>query len=112
MRTLKTLMTAVGLAASMACFAGPLSGPYCVTGTGLGPDCKYFDEASCARAAVERHGACIDRHTGMATGASPKARYCLVGSGDSKCYFYDAPSCAKAALDQGGTCIERPRAGS
>ncbi len=108
MRTLKTLMTTVGLAASTACLAGP----FCVVATGLGADCKYYDEASCARAAVERHGACVDKSTGMATGLSRNARYCLVGGGESKCYYYDAASCAKAAQDHGGSCIERPKAGS
>jgi hypothetical protein len=104
-RTLRTLISAVGLVGSAACLAGP----YCVVGTGLGADCKYYDEASCAQAAVERHGACIDRSTGFATGFSRNSRYCLVGGGESKCTFYDAASCAKAALEHGGTCMQRPR---
>ena len=111
-RILKTLVTTVGLTASAVCVAGPLMGPYCVAITGFGQDCKYYDEASCAQAAVERHGACVDRSTGRATGLNHNARYCLVGGGDSKCYYYDAPSCAKAAQDHGGTCIERPKAGN
>src|SRR5256886_13429222 len=55
-RSLKTLMTAVGLTASAACVAGP----FCVVVTGLGQDCKYYDEGSCAQAAMERHGACVE----------------------------------------------------
>jgi hypothetical protein len=110
-RILKTLVTTVGLAASAVCVGGPLMGPYCVAVTGFGQDCKYYDEASCAQAAIERHGACIDRHTGIATGLNKDSRYCLVGAGENKCYYYDAASCAKAALDFGGTCVERPRAG-
>ena len=108
MRTLKTLMTAVGMAASTACLAGP----FCVIGSGLGTDCKYYDEAICARAAVEQHGGCVDRSSGRAIGLSHNARYCLVGGGESKCYYYDAASCAKAAQDHGGSCMERPRSGS
>jgi len=107
-RKLKTLMSAIGLAGSAACVAGP----FCVVGSGLGADCKYYDEASCARVAVERHAACIDRHTGVATGFNKDARYCLVGGGESKCYYYDAASCARAAQDHGGTCLERHRSGS
>ena len=107
-RTLKTLMTAVGLAASAACVAGP----FCVVVTGLGQDCKYYDEGSCAQAAMERHGACVDRSTGLATGFNRGARYCLVGAGDNRCEYYDAASCAKAAQDHGGTCVQRPRSGT
>src|SRR2546430_8109257 len=73
-------MTAVGLAASAACVAGP----FCVVVTGLGQDCKYYDEGSCAQAAMERHGACVDRSTGLATGFNRGARYCLVGAGESR----------------------------
>ena len=108
MRKLKTLMTAIGLAASAACVAGP----FCVVATGLGQDCKYYDEASCARVAVERGGACVDKSTGVATGVNRDARYCLVGAGESKCYYYDAAACARAAQDQGGTCLQRHRFGS
>ena len=104
MRKLKTLMTAIGMAGSAACVAGP----FCVVGTGLGPDCRYFDETSCARVAVERHGGCIDKSTGVATGLSKESRYCLLGGGETQCYYYDAASCAKAAQDHGGTCIQRP----
>ena len=108
MRKLKTLITAIALAGPTAVLAGP----FCVTGTGRGADCKYFDEASCARAAVERHGACVDRSTGVATGFSKDSRYCLVGGGESKCYYYDAASCARAAQDHGGVCLERPGSGT
>src|SRR2546430_17682530 len=90
-RSLKTLMTAVGLTASAACVAGP----FCVVVTGLGQDCKYYDEGSCAQAAMERHGACVDRSTGLATGFNRGARYCLVRAGESRCEYYDAASCAK-----------------
>jgi hypothetical protein len=107
-RKLKTLMTAIGMAGSAACLAGP----FCVVGTGLGQNCRYYDEESCARAAVEQHGACVDRSTGLAAGFNQHSRYCLVGAGDSKCYYYDAASCARAAQDHGGTCIQRRRSGT
>jgi hypothetical protein len=108
-RILKTLVTGVGLAASIAAVAGPLQGPFCVVVTGVGRDCKYYDEASCARAAIERQGACIDRSTGFGIGPNKGARYCLIGAGEAKCSYYDAASCAKAIQDFGGTCVERFR---
>ena len=108
MRKLKTLITAIAMAGPAACLAGP----FCVVGTGLGQDCRYFDEASCAQAAVARHGGCIDKSTGVATGFNRNSRYCLVGGGETKCYYYDAASCARAAKDHGGTCLERHRSGS
>jgi hypothetical protein len=104
-RKLKTLMTAIGMAGP----AAALAGPFCVVGSGLGQDCRYFDEASCARAAVAQHGACIDKSSGVATGFNKDSRYCLVGAGEAKCYYYDAASCARAAQDEGGTCLERHR---
>jgi len=61
---------------------------------------------------VDRHGGCIDKHTGIATRLSKESRYCLLAAGEAKCYFYDAASCARAAQDQGGTCLQRPRFGS
>lgn len=108
MRKLRKLIIAIAMAGPAACLAGP----YCVVVSGMGSDCRYYDEASCARAAVERQGGCIDKHTGIPKQVSKESRYCLVGAGESKCYFYDAASCARAAQDQGGTCLERPRSGS
>ncbi len=102
-RKLKTLMAAIGMAGSAACLAGP----FCVV-SGLGQNCRYFDEESCARAAVAQRGACIDKSTPVAPGINQHSRYCLVGVGENKCYYYDAASCAKAAQDQGGTCLQRP----
>src|SRR5947208_7699705 len=93
-------MTAVGLAASAACVAGP----FCVVVTGLGQDCKYYDEGSCAQAAMERHGACVDRSTGLATGFNRGARYCLVAAGVTPCEYYHAAPSPQAAHDHG-----RPR---
>jgi hypothetical protein len=107
-RKLKKLIIAIAMAGPAACLAGP----YCVVVPGMGKDCHYYDEASCARAAVERHGGCVDKHTGIATGLSKDSRYCLVGAGEAKCYYYDAASCARAAQDQGGTCLQRHRFGT
>jgi hypothetical protein len=107
-RKLKKLIIAIAMAGPAACLAGP----YCVVVPGMGKDCHYYDEASCARAAVERHGGCVDKHTGIATGLSKDSRYCLVGAGEAKCYFYDAASCARVAQDQGGTCLQRHRFGT
>lgn len=111
MRKLKTVITAIAMAASAACLAGPLHGPYCVSVPGLAPDCKYYDETSCARAAVQRQGACVDRSTGFALrGPNAGARYCLINAGDAKCNYYDAASCVRAVRDLGGgSCVERVR---
>jgi len=107
-RKLKTLMTAIGMTGSAACLAGP----FCLVGTGLGQDCRYFDEATCARAAVQRHGGCIDKSSVVAPEFNKHSHYCLVGAGEPKCYYYDAASCAIASHDHGGTCLERSRSGS
>jgi hypothetical protein len=90
--------------------AGP-SGPYCVVVQGMPANCRFYDEVTCARAAVIEGGGCVAR-TAFATplNSAPKdAGYCLVSHGDAKCFYYDAASCAKAAQLEGGTCLTRPR---
>jgi hypothetical protein len=108
----------IGLLASPTATAAPWQGAYCVVGPGLVPNCRFEDESSCARAAVEAGAGCIARNALGGNSieplaAAPKnAGFCLVTGGDSKCNFYDAESCAKAAQMQGGTCITRPKLSS
>jgi hypothetical protein len=59
--------------------AGPL-GPYCVVVQGMPANCRFYDEATRARAAAMENGGCIAR-TGFATplnSARQDAGYCLV----------------------------------
>lgn len=103
MRISRLIVTVVGVLGS----AAALAGQYCLVVDGMGANCRFFDEASCARAAVESHGGCFEK--GRAVSVTPKgARYCLVAGGDPKCYYYDAQSCANAAKLSGGTCLTRP----
>ncbi len=79
--------------------------------SGMAPNCRFYDEASCAQAAVTAGGACVSQKQGHGLDMSTKpreAKYCLVLGGDSKCNFYDAQSCAQAAKLNGGTCLTRP----
>lgn len=108
MRKLKTLISAIAMTAPATCLAGP----FCVVVSGLGADCKYYDQENCARAAVAHQGACVDRTTGVSPGFNQGSRYCLVRAGESQCFYYDAASCAKEAQLHGGTCLQRQRAGS
>ena len=101
-----TLMAAIGILNSAATVAGP----FCVVVPGLGPpQCRYFDEASCARAATVAHGGCIGNpKQGIAPSMAPEhARFCLVTGTGTMCSYYDAPSCAQAAKEFGGTCLTR-----
>jgi len=108
-RTPRLIVTLVGLLGSAAALAGP--GPYCVVVQGMPANCRFYDEASCARAAAMAGGGCVDK-TAFATplnNAPKDAGYCLLSHGDAKCYYFDAASCAKAAQLEGGTCLTRPR---
>jgi hypothetical protein len=108
-RTLRVLVTGIAL----FCSAAAVAGPFCVVVTGLPPNCRFYDEDSCARAAVASNGGCVTHKFGRLEAAQPveprNASYCLVRSGTQQCYFYDAQSCAKAAQEYGGTCITRPK---
>ena len=108
MRTLKRMMPAIALLGSGAAVAAP---PFCVVVSGMAPNCHYFDEASCARAAVAAGGGCVSNaRNGTLVSVAPRdAHYCLVSGGTERCYYYDAKSCARAAQDIGGTCITRSR---
>lgn len=114
MRTPKLIVTAIGLLGSAAAVAGP----FCVVIEGMAPNCRFYDEASCAQAAVAANGGCVENRLRGQLGArlatplsvAPKdAGYCLVGHGDAKCYYFDPQSCAKAAQIEGGTCLTRSR---
>jgi hypothetical protein len=110
-RTPKLILTVIGLVGSAAAMAGP----FCMVVDGMAPNCRFYDEASCAHAAVAANGGCVEnrwRGTQLATPVSvaPKdAGYCLVGHGDAKCFYFDPQSCAKAAQLEGGTCLTRSR---
>ena len=110
MRTSKLIVTLIGVLGSAAAVAGP----FCMVVEGMAPNCRFYDEASCAQAARLANGGCVDnrlRGTQLATPLSvaPKdGGYCLVGHGDAKCYYFDAQACAKAAQIEGGTCLTRP----
>ncbi len=125
MRTPKLIVTLAGVAVtgvtltmglfgSPAAVAAPWQGAYCVVGPGLLPNCRFEDEASCARAAVTANAGCVARNAlGTPMSIAPKnAGYCLVSGGDAKCYYFDAQSCAKAAQLEGGTCVTRPKLSS
>src|SRR2546429_7216898 len=79
-RNLKlTLMAAIAI---LSCTAA-VAGPFCVVISGLGRQCHYFDEASCARAATAAHGSCVV-NTAEVTAPSDtprQARFCLVSAG-------------------------------
>ena len=108
MRTPKLIVTVIALLGSTAAVAGP----FCVVIDGMAPNCRYFDETSCAQAAVSANGGCIAKHalgTPLAVAPRNMAGYCLMGHGDAKCYYFDAQACAKAAQLEGGTCLTRPR---
>ena len=110
MRTPRLILSAFWFLASAAAMAGTM-GPYCVVVQGMPANCRFYDEASCARAAAMQSGGCVAR-TAFATplNYAPKdAGYCLVSHGDAKCFYFDAASCAKAAQLEGGTCLTRPR---
>jgi hypothetical protein len=110
-RTSKLIVTVLMMLGSAAAVAGP----YCVLVDGMAPDCRFYDQASCAQAAVTHGGGCIDRSGPLGTQLSVAPRdaaYCLVGQGDAKCFYFDAQSCAKAAEFHGGTCITRSRLSS
>ena len=118
MRTPKLIATVIwgilgsavlGVLGSATAVAAPPTGQYCVVVTGMAPNCRFVDEASCAQAAVRANGGCIDRNSRGASQFEPKdAGYCLLGHGGSKCLYFDAPACAKAAQLEGGTCVTRP----
>ncbi len=98
--------TAVGILASSA----SLAGPFCVVVSGLGAECRYFDEASCASAATAQHGACIVNRREVTTASSmPRnAHFCLVSAGaGAQCLYYDLAACQRAASDNGGTCVAK-----
>ena len=111
MRTPKLILTVIGLLGSGAAMAGP----FCMVVEGMPANCRFYDEASCAQAAVAANGGCVEnrwrgKQLGTALSVAPKdAGYCLVGHGDAKCYYFDAQACAKAAQLEGGTCVTRPR---
>ena len=111
MRTPKLILTVMGLLGSAAAMAGP----FCMVVDGMAPNCRFYDEASCAQAAVAANGGCVENRwrgkpLGTALSVAPKdTGYCLVAHGDAKCYYYDAQACAKAALLEGGTCLTRPK---
>jgi hypothetical protein len=106
-RRLKKLsLAAVGIIGSSACLAGP----FCVIVSGMGAECRYFDEASCATAASAAHGACIvNRREVTATSSMPRnAHFCLVSAGAGpQCLYYDVASRQRAASDNGGTCVAK-----
>src|SRR3984893_1115678 len=110
-RTPKLILTVIGLLGSGAAMAGP----FCMVVDGMAPNCRFYDQASCAQAAVAANGGCVEnrlRGTRLATPLSVAPRdagYCLVGHGDAKCYYFDPQSCAKAAQLEGGTCLTRSR---
>ena len=108
MRALKVIVAGIGLLGSAAAFAGG----YCLVVQGMPANCRFIDEQSCARAAVEQKGGCVSNNTGQlasAVNVSPDhSRYCLISGGSPKCWFFDAQSCAKAAQESGGSCLTRP----
>ncbi len=107
MRTAKLLLSAIWIVGSAAAVAGP----YCMVVSGMAPNCRFYDEASCAQAAVAAGGGCVAKKEGFGLDMSTaprEAKFCLVNGGDSKCGFYDAQSWAAAAKLNGGTCLTRP----
>ena len=102
-------LTLVAAIAILSCTTA-VAGPFCVVISGLGRQCHYFDEASCARAATAAHGSCVV-NTAEVTAPSDtprQARFCLVSAGTgAKCNYYDLSSCARAAQDAGGSCVAR-----
>jgi hypothetical protein len=110
-RTPKLILTVIGLLGSTAAMAGP----FCTVVEGMPANCRYYDEAACARAAAAANGGCVENRfhgtqLGTPVSIAPKdAGYCLVGHGDAKCYYFDPQSCAKAAQLEGGTCLTRSR---
>jgi hypothetical protein len=98
--------TVVGVLGSAVAVAGE----YCLVVTGMPNNCRFIDQESCARAAINSGGGCVDRHGQSVMAAAPRdAGYCLVNRGDAKCYYFDAQACAQAAQLQGGTCLTRPK---
>jgi hypothetical protein len=110
-RTPKVILTVIGLVGSGAAMAGP----FCMVVDGMAPNCRFYDQASCAQAAVAANGGCVEngwrgRQLETPVSVAPRdAGYCLVGHGDAKCYYFDPQSCAKAAQLEGGTCLTRSR---
>jgi hypothetical protein len=105
-RLKKLSFAAVGILGSSASFAGP----FCVLVSGLGAECHYFDEASCASAASAAHGACVvnTREVTASSWTPRNAHFCLVSPrAGAQCLYYDLSSCQRAALDQGGTCVAK-----
>src|SRR2546421_7629239 len=101
-RNLKlTLMAAIAI---LSCTAA-VAGPFCVVISGLGRQCHYFDEASCARAATAAHGSCVV-NTAEVTAPSDtprQARFCLVSAGArGECNDYHFSPLPPAGPEAGG----------
>jgi len=99
-------LAAVAVIGSSACLAGP----FCVVVSGMGAECRYFDEASCASAANAQHGACVvNRREVTASSWTPRsAHFCLVSAGaGAQCLYYDLTACQRAASENGGTCVAK-----
>jgi hypothetical protein len=98
--------TVVGVLGSAAAVAGQ----YCLVLSGMPNNCRFVDEESCAQAAMNAGGGCIDKNGQAIRSLGPRdAGYCLVNHGDQKCYYFNAQACAEAAKLEGGTCLTRPK---
>ena len=87
-----------------------VAGQYCLVISGMPNNCRFVDQESCARAAVDAGGGCVDKNGRALQSIAPRdAGYCLLNHGDSKCYYFDAQACAAAAQLEGGTCLTRPK---
>lgn len=82
--------------------------PYCVQTEAVGPQCLYFDAASCAVRAKQVGGYCTINSAELHI-APGIGHYCLLTSGNvASCLYANSDSCEEQAKRQHGVCVAAP----
>ena len=82
--------------------------PYCVQTEAVGPQCLYFDAASCDTRAKQIGGYC-SVNTAELHIAPGIGHYCLLTSGNvARCFYPDSDGCNVEARRQHGVCVSAP----
>ena len=79
--------------------------PYCVQTEGVGPQCLYFDPASCDVRAKQINGYCTVNAAELSIPPGI-GHYCLLSSGNvASCFYLDSDSCNAESKRHHGVCV-------
>jgi hypothetical protein len=108
-RSAATARSAISILGAMALVfligpGKPEAAPFCLSTTGMMPQCLYYDAGDCRRDAGKQGGWCEPNPGETRTGYG-SGQYCLlISQGASVCSYVDRNSCEVEARRQRGAC--------